>query len=503
MTTSLAAVAGALASSSFRRLSSLESDSNPTNNPDSSNDNNNNNKHVGIVAMQVYTPCTYVQQSHLEEYSGVDAGRYTIGLGQQGLAVTGDAEDVNSLALTVVHSLLEDYQIDVSEIGRVEVGTESLIDKSKSTKTVLMDLFSGQTDIEGATVVNACYGGTAALWNAVHWCESDGWNHKYALVVAADIATYARGPARPTSGVGAVAVLVGRDAPLVLGERATHASNVWDFYKPNPAVEYPVVDGALSQECYYRALHDVYTRLCDTLETKTGKTANVNSHDYYCFHAPYNKLVQKSFARLFFIDAQRKYHKQQRGSEEEKKEDKKDEDTHVLLQEWISLPLEQTTTDKRLEQVLKQVSQDAFAKKLADANYASQLIGNTYTASVFFGLASLVDRVVSLTHGTTIALFSYGSGALATLYRIHVYVCCVLFMCVHNVYSRLYSQFSLSPRQSPTHQSSLYPRQNEGRFESHTTSGQPPLGARLGIGSCTRNQSPHALCRGTLLARLS
>ena len=75
-----------------------------------------------------------------------------------------------------------------------------------------MDLFetSGNTDIEGATVINACYGGTAALLNAVAWVESDGcWDGRYAIVVAADIATYARGPARPTCGAGTNNNIVG------------------------------------------------------------------------------------------------------------------------------------------------------------------------------------------------------------------------------------------------------------------------------------------------------
>lgn len=125
------------------------------------------------------------------------------------------------------------------------MGTETLVDKSKSTKTVLMSLFPGNTDIEGATVVNACYGGTAALLNAFNWVESDGWDGRYAMVVAADIAAYAKGPARPTCGAGAVCFLVGRDAPLAFfpKERATHAAHVWDFFKPDHTVEYPTVDG--------------------------------------------------------------------------------------------------------------------------------------------------------------------------------------------------------------------------------------------------------------------
>ena len=68
---------------------------------------NTNQKNVGILAIEVYTPSTYISQSDLEEHSGVSKGKYTLGLGQDGLGITGDAEDVNSLSLTVVHSLLE------------------------------------------------------------------------------------------------------------------------------------------------------------------------------------------------------------------------------------------------------------------------------------------------------------------------------------------------------------------------------------------------------------
>lgn len=101
------AVAGALASSAARRLSG-SSLSQPAANANT-NASSDQGKHVGILAMEVYTPSAYVAQEDLEEHAGVGKGRYTIGLGQDGLALTGDAEDVNSLCLTVVHSLLEKY----------------------------------------------------------------------------------------------------------------------------------------------------------------------------------------------------------------------------------------------------------------------------------------------------------------------------------------------------------------------------------------------------------
>ena len=57
------------------------------------------------------------------------------------MSFAGDREDVNSMALTVTKSILEKFEIHPTQIGRLEVGTETLVDKSKSTKTVLMDLF--------------------------------------------------------------------------------------------------------------------------------------------------------------------------------------------------------------------------------------------------------------------------------------------------------------------------------------------------------------------------
>jgi hydroxymethylglutaryl-CoA synthase len=65
--------------------------------------------------------------------------------------------------------------------------------------------------------INACYGGTAALLNTMAWVESSAWDGRYGLVVCGDIAVYEEGPARPTGGCAAVAILVGRNAPLVLG----------------------------------------------------------------------------------------------------------------------------------------------------------------------------------------------------------------------------------------------------------------------------------------------
>ena len=97
------------------------------------------------------------------------------------------------------------------------MGTESILDRSKSVKSVLMQLFEGvNTDLEGVDCINACYGGTSALFNTVSWMESSSWDGRLGLVVAADIAIYAEGAARCTGGAGAVAMVVAPNAALVL-----------------------------------------------------------------------------------------------------------------------------------------------------------------------------------------------------------------------------------------------------------------------------------------------
>ena len=57
------------------------------------------------------------------------------------------------------------------EVGRLEVGTESAVDRGKSTKAFLMSFFEADDhhSVEGADTFNACYGGTNALLSTTNW----------------------------------------------------------------------------------------------------------------------------------------------------------------------------------------------------------------------------------------------------------------------------------------------------------------------------------------------
>lgn len=151
------------------------------------------------------------------------------------------------------------------------MGTESQVDKSKSIKTNLMQFFQshGNNNIEGAMSINACYGGTAALFNSVAWMESSAYDGRDSIVIMTDVAVYEDGPARPTGGAGAVAILLSENAPLVLEPlRHSYMAHVYDFYKPQMDSQYPRVDGPLSLQNYFESLENCYDNLKKKLKDK-------------------------------------------------------------------------------------------------------------------------------------------------------------------------------------------------------------------------------------------
>nr|AOX15269.1 hydroxymethyl glutaryl CoA synthase 1 [Withania somnifera] len=367
---------------------------------------------VGILAVEIYFPPTCLPQEALEAHDGASKGKYTIGLGQDCMGFCTEVEDVISMSLTAVTSLLEKYAIDPKQIGRLEVGSETVIDKSKSIKTFLMQIFEkcGNTDIEGVDSTNACYGGTAALFNCVNWVESSSWDGRYGLVVCTDSAVYAEGAARPTGGAAAIAMLVGPDAPIVFESkiRASHMAHVYDFYKPILDSEYPVVDGKLSQTCYLMALDTCYTSLCNKYEKLEGKQFSIDDAAHFVFHSPYNKLVQKSTARLMFNDFIRNA-------------SSIDESTKEKLAPFSSLSGDESYQSRDLEKVSWQVAKPFYDEKVKPATLVPKQVGNMYTASLYAAFASLLHNKHSSLAGQRVILFSYGSGLTATMFSLRLH----------------------------------------------------------------------------------
>ncbi|KAJ7187907.1 hydroxymethylglutaryl-coenzyme A synthase C terminal-domain-containing protein [Mycena filopes] len=385
-------------------------------------------KDVGILAMETYFPLRCISEADLEEYDGVSKGKYTIGLGQEYMAWPDDREDINSFALNAVAGLLEKYNIDPKSIGRIDVGTETIIDKSKSVKTTLMSLFaeSGNFDIEGIDSKNACYGSTAALFNAINWVESSSWDGRNAIVVAGDIAIYAKGAARPAGGAGACAILIGPNAPVVFEPvHGTYMADTYDFYKPNLSSEYPEVDGPVSVVTYIQALDAAYNAY-KTKSAKADKKAHVNGNghtngvngaastfsledvDYALFHSPYGKQAIKGHARMLYNDFIAAPSAPQFANIPEP-------DAFLSATHTASL------TDKNVEKTFVAAGKKSFAQKVDPTMACSRRLGNMYTASLYGCLASLLSTVPSSElQGKRASLYAFGSGCAGSFFTLRI-----------------------------------------------------------------------------------
>ncbi|VDL75467.1 unnamed protein product [Nippostrongylus brasiliensis] len=350
-----------------------------------------NIQNVGISAIEIYFPKNVVYQSELEEFDGCSKGKYTVGLGQEQMGFCADNEDVVSISLTVTESLLRNYNIDPCSIGFLAVGTETLIDKSKSVKTELMRLFGSNTDIEGVDVKNACFGGTQAVFHAIDWVYANySVGNRNAIAVLADIAVYEPGPARATGGAGAIAVLITPDAPIAFehGLRATYMAASWDFYKPvgKHATEYPTVDGTVSLQSYMKALDSCYSLYKEKAKKIHEEEISLSSFSAAMFHSPFTRMVQKAVARLSYRDY----------------EDGKGDYENYSKLGPLSLELFE---DRKVMQCLLQGSEIVWKEKTHPFLELNRRIGNMYTPSSW--TSTDVSRIL---------FFAYGSGSASAMF---------------------------------------------------------------------------------------
>uniref|UniRef100_A0A7S3QWX6 Hydroxymethylglutaryl-CoA synthase n=1 Tax=Dunaliella tertiolecta TaxID=3047 RepID=A0A7S3QWX6_DUNTE len=390
---------------------------------------------VGILAMEAYVPLHSLSATDLEIQDGVP-GKYTKGLGQVSLSYCTDREDAVSMALTATHKLLEAYSLQPSQIGRLEVGSESGPDRSKSIKSHLMKLIAagGNHNVEGVDSMHGCYGATAALFNSVNWVESSNWDGRLALVVASDASVYEPGSAaRATGGAGAVAMLVGPNAPLRMDPawRATYAADAEDFSKPAGSGPFPAFDGPATVHHYMNAADHAYASLRERLQRIQADVSALQDQgsedvardssfdvsqgllphvDYCLLHAPYARIAQKAFSRMALQD-------------------------EIRCADWYSkmcssgMPAKWLThkpdellgagyTDKELERFLLSLSKQAYDEKVEPGASFQRRVGNAYTASLYIGLAGLWGEKGSNLCGKRVLLFSFGSGVVSSFFAL-------------------------------------------------------------------------------------
>ncbi len=315
---------------------------------------------VGIDALSFYAPAYYLDLRVLAEKRGVNPDKYRIGLGQERMAIAPPDEDVVTMAASAARPLLE--RTDPGRIEWLIFATETGVDQSKAAALFVHGLLELPASCRAIEMKEACYSGTAALQLACAW--SARHPGRQALIVASDIARYdLQSPGEPTQGAGAVALLVGAE-PRILAldpDAGCHSEDVMDFWRPNYR-DAALVDGQYSTRVYLSSLIQAWERY----RAVSGR--RLQDFDRFCYHLPFTRMAEKAHARL-----------------------------------WHASGAPEPTSEELRVQI-------------GDSLRYNRVTGNTYTASLYEGLTSLLDQSAEDLSGRRLALYSYGSGCVAEFF---------------------------------------------------------------------------------------
>lgn len=332
---------------------------------------------AGIEAINVFGGTTYLDVTQLAKHRKLDIKRFENLLMKQ-KAVALPCEDavtfgVNS-AKPIVDSLSEE------EKDRIELlitCTESAVDFGKSLSTYIHLYLGLNRNCRLFEIKQACYSGTAGLQMGINFILSQVSPGAKALVVCTDISRFLVAEAgdsitldwsysEPSSGAGAVSLLIGENPEIFevdVGASGYYGYEIKDFCRPTPDSEAGDSDLTLLTylDCCENAFLEYKKRVVDACYQE--------SFHYLAFHTPFGGMIKGAHRSMM-----RKF-------------------TNVKLPE---------------------IEKDFVQRVLPGMNYC-QRVGNIMGASTFLSLLSTIE------HGNfdsprRIGCFSYGSGCCSEFF---------------------------------------------------------------------------------------
>jgi hydroxymethylglutaryl-CoA synthase len=346
------------------------------------------------------------------------------GLGLIKMTLPDVHQDVVVFGANALNKLILENEINLNEISRIYVGTESGIDSSKPISSYLINLMEqkfGEDSLAECDVVDftfACIGGVDALQNCIDFVKLNPT--KKAIVVTTDFAKYdLNSTGEYTQGAGALALLVTSNPRIIAFDEnwATSTKGVFDFFKPYRTIskkaitknenndpwfdnleaeieihkDQPVFDGQYSNQCYMDRTRNAYfsfKKLKNTTETL------YNTWNSIIMHLPYSFQGRRMLSEIYALDSADKI---------------------------IAENIEPTDYQNKIKEVGKSDDYKKFVtEKLQPAELASSLIGNLYTGSIFMGLLSTLahyyDTKQEVT-GTKFGFLAYGSGSKSKVFE--------------------------------------------------------------------------------------
>ena len=404
---------------------------------------------VGISGLAVYVPPYRVDLQDWCDWTGAPWDKTAAVVGRS-FRMRGPHQSVYTMAATAVMRLIERYEIDPQRVGFLGLGTESSTDNSAGAVIIKGMLDEGlkakglppiDRHCEVPEVKHACLGGIYALKYGLRYLALED-DDRYAIVVSADIAEYARGSSgEPTQGAGAVAMLLERDPKLLSvdlkGIGSASAYRAVDFRKPVLRniirgtlnchfQDLPVFNGKYSTTCY---LDETLHALNDMLRRLGQEPA-----DYYhglgaaFMHRPYHKMPVTSFAMSYLFGLAKNG---ESGRAELAAHCRQaDLDPEAVLEEMRSTPdVLQLVRDGNIDddvyplsiELLKdfrssEVFKELVASKMSLGSDPMKDIGNVYCAALPAWMAAGLEEAARDGHeltGRSILAVGYGSGDAA------------------------------------------------------------------------------------------
>jgi hydroxymethylglutaryl-CoA synthase len=379
---------------------------------------------IGIDAIAFDVAKIHLPIKTLAKARNIDPEKLEKGLGLLKMTLPDTHQDAVVFGANAITKLIQENNINLDEIARIYVGTESAIDSSKPISSFLISLLEqkfGEGILSQCDVVDftfACIGGVDALQNCIDFVTLNPT--KKAIVVTTDFAKYdLNSTGEYTQGAGALAMLLSTNPRIIAFENhwATSTKGVFDFFKPYRTLskqvltgnstneawfenleseieihkDQPVFDGQYSNQCYMDRTKDAYflfKKLKNTSETIYSTWKSI------IMHLPYSFQGRRMLSEIYALDASNKI---------------------------ISGDESATEYQNKLKEISKSEDyQDFVLQKLRPAELASSLIGNLYTGSIFMGflstLAHFYDTKAAIS-GNKFGFLAYGSGSKSKVFE--------------------------------------------------------------------------------------
>lgn len=379
---------------------------------------------TGIDAIAFDVAKIHLPINTLAKARNIEPEKLEKGLGLIKMTFPDVHQDTVVFGANALTKLIIDNNINLNEVARIYIGTESAIDSSKPISSFLIALMEqkfGENTLAECDVVDftfACIGGVDALQNCLDFIKLNPT--KKAIVVTTDFAKYdLNSGGEYTQGAGAVAMLVTINPRIVAFDNnwATSTKGVFDFFKPYRTIsketitgfknndpwfdnleteieihkDQPVFDGQYSNQCYMdrtKAAYFSFKKLKDTSENIYDSWKSI------VMHLPYAFQGRRMLSEIYALDNSTKI---------------------------ISGEEDATTYQNKLKEISKSAAYKEFvSEKLMPAEIASSLIGNLYTGSIFMGLLSTLSYFYNNEKelcDSKFGFLAYGSGSKSKVFE--------------------------------------------------------------------------------------